>query len=69
MNYRVLYFFNGRGVAVLTNGSTKVGEVADADIDRAIRYRDKFRANPARHTYGLAQLSSAGPTTNRARKK
>src|SRR5687767_9159361 len=31
VNYRVLYFFNGRGVAVLTNGCTKEGTVDDSD--------------------------------------
>ncbi|MEJ7812457.1 MAG: type II toxin-antitoxin system RelE/ParE family toxin [Gemmatimonadaceae bacterium] len=51
VNYRVLYFFNGRGVAVLTSGCTKASEVDDADIDRAVRYRDEFRADSDRHAY------------------
>ena len=51
VNYRILYFFNGRGVAVLTNGCTKEGTVDDSDIDRAVRYKLRFRAHPARHTY------------------
>jgi hypothetical protein len=61
VNYRVLYFFNGRGSAVLTNGCTKEGEVGDADIDRAVRYKTRFRADPARHTYQRPQ--STGGTT------
>lgn len=51
VNYRMLYFFNGPGVAVLTNGCTKEGAVKDTDIDRAVRYKLKFRADPAGHTY------------------
>jgi hypothetical protein len=61
VNYRIIYFFNGRGVAVLTSGCTKEGEVEDADIDRAVRYKTKFRADPERHTYRPPQpKTSAG---------
>ena len=55
VNYRILYFFNGRGVAVLTNGCTTEGAVEKSDIDRAVRYKMKFRADPARHTYRAAE--------------
>ena len=50
VNYRVLYFFAGAGVAVIAHGCTKEGEVDDADIDRAVSRRKQFEANPKRHT-------------------
>lgn len=55
VNYRILYFFNGRGVAVLTSGCTKEGRVENADIDLAVRYKTKFRADPKRHVYQPAK--------------
>ena len=51
VNYRVLYFFHGRAVAVIALGCTKKSEVAKTDIDRAVRYRERYRTNPQRHTY------------------
>ena len=36
VNYRMLYFFHGRHLAVLTSGLTKEAEVAPTEIDRAI---------------------------------
>jgi hypothetical protein len=50
VNYRVLYFFAGAGVAVIAHGCTKEGEVDDRDIDRAVARRKQFEANPALHT-------------------
>lgn len=63
VHYRVLYFFNGRGMAVLTSGCTKEGEVPDGDIDRAVRYKNKFRADPERHTYRLNAPRKIGMMT------
>lgn len=70
VNYRILYFFNGRGIAVLTSGCMKKGQVDDADIDRAVRYRANFRASPERHTYGRAQpkVSTSRPRPHKHRK-
>ena len=50
VNYRVLYFFAGAGVAVISHGCTKEGEVDDREIDRAVARRKQFEANPALHT-------------------
>lgn len=61
VNYRVLYFFNGRGECVLVSGCTKEGEVDSADIDRAVRYKTKFRADPTRHTYKRTEVKVTPP--------
>lgn len=58
MNYRILYFFHGRDLAVLAHAITKEGEVPDADIDRAVRRRKGFASsNPAVHTYAEEERS------------
>lgn len=49
VHYRVLYFFHG-GVAVLSQLITKEGKVPAAGIDRAIRHREKFAADPEKRT-------------------
>ncbi len=36
MNYRILYFFSGRQVAVLSHGILKEDAVPPIEIDRAI---------------------------------
>lgn len=50
VHYRILYFF-GQGMAVLAHGCSKEGQVNEADIDRAIERKNRFLANPERHTY------------------
>jgi phage-related protein len=51
VNYRILYFFHGRTLAVLAHALTKEGRVPDADIDRAVRRKKSFRQNPKRYSY------------------
>ncbi len=51
VNYRLLYFFHGKGIAVIGHGCTKEDAVPDADIDRAVRRREKFIKDPDAHTY------------------
>jgi len=51
VNYRILYFFHGRDIAVLATGRTKESEVPAIEIDRAIERKQKFERNPKRHTY------------------
>ena len=51
VHYRLLYFFYGRGTAVLAHGCIKEGKVGEADIDRAVERKRRFLANPERHTY------------------
>jgi phage-related protein len=51
VNFRILYFFAGRNVAILGHALTKEGKVPSADIERALRRKQAFEAAPARHSY------------------
>jgi phage-related protein len=51
VQYRLLYFFHGREVVVLTHALTKEDEVPKTDIERATKRRRLFEANPKAHTY------------------
>lgn len=51
VNYRVLYFFHGRDVAVLAHGLTKEKAIPKADLARAIQRKKTFMSDPQRHTY------------------
>jgi hypothetical protein len=51
VNYRLLYFFRGRGVAVLAHGLTKEGVIPDFDLARALGRKRAFEADPEGHTY------------------
>jgi len=51
VHYRILYFFHGRGVAVLVHALIKEGAVPDQDIERALRRKRDFEARPERHTH------------------
>lgn len=51
VNYRLLYFFSGRDIAVVAHGLTKEDVVPAVDIDRAIHRKQLFEKNPTRHTY------------------
>ena len=50
-NYRMLYFFFGRLVVVISHGLEKEDRVPPRAIDQALRCRRKFEANPALHTH------------------
>jgi phage-related protein len=51
VNYRILYFFHGRTVAVASHGLAKEGKLPPAEIERAREHRRKFQSNPDRHTF------------------
>lgn len=52
VNYRVLYFFHGRQLVVLSHGFSKQrSKVPDTEIKLAIRRRTKFLQSPSRHTF------------------
>lgn len=51
INYRMLYFFHGRGAAILSHGVVKEREVPPNEIDRAIERKKKFECDPKRHTH------------------
>lgn len=50
-NYRMLYFFHGQAVAILSHGLVKQRAVSPGEIDRALERKRKFEADPKRHTY------------------
>ena len=51
VNYRVLYFFHGRNVAIVSHGFTKEAEVPNREINLAIERKRAFTASPSKHTY------------------
>ncbi len=50
VQYRILYFFAGPGLAVLSHGCTKEQCVPDTEIERAVRRRADYLTAPAQHT-------------------
>ena len=51
VNYRLLYFYHGRDVAILAHGLTKEKAIPSADLDRALQRKARFEENPEAHTY------------------
>ena len=51
VQYRILYFFHGRTVAVLAHSLTKEDTIPAMDIERALKRRQQFERNPEKHTY------------------
>jgi hypothetical protein len=47
----MLYFFHGRHAAILAHALTKEDAVPKADIERALKRKQLFDANPKEHTY------------------
>ena len=51
-NYRMLYFFHGRQVVVISHGFVKAeSAVPESEIDRAIQRRWRFVSDPARYRH------------------
>ena len=51
VHHRILYFFHGAMAAVVSHGLVKERAVPSKEIDRAIERKQRFEANPAKHTY------------------
>jgi len=51
VHYRLLYFFAGRAVVVLSHGITKEREVPKKEIDRAIKRKEQVAADFERYTF------------------
>jgi phage-related protein len=51
ISYRILYFFYGNQVVVLTDGLKKEKEVPGRDIDRAIELKKRYEADPKTHGF------------------
>jgi phage-related protein len=52
VNYRLLYFFIGKSVAVIAHGITKEDQVPSREIDRALERMRRFKENPRIHSAG-----------------
>jgi phage-related protein len=51
LNYRILYFFSGRNVVVVSHGIVKEAAVPEVEINRAVEHKKDFEADPEAHTY------------------
>lgn len=51
VQYRILYFFHGKNVAILAHAITKKDTVPAIEIDRAVQRMRLFKGSPSNHTY------------------
>ena len=51
VNYRMLYFFHGQDVVVVSHGLTKRKTVPAKEIDDAVKRKTAFQRDPVSHTY------------------
>ena len=51
VQYRILYFFHRRNVAILAHALTKEDQVPATDIKRALKRKRLFEQDPEGHTY------------------
>ena len=49
INYRILYFFSGKNIVVISHGLSKKVDVPAIEIDRAIERKNEYEANPKVH--------------------
>ncbi len=49
VNYRLLYFFHGKDVAVVAHALTKEREVPAGDINRALERKRLYEQSPRKH--------------------
>ena len=52
IHHRILYFFCGHAVAVLSHGLIKERVVPSKEIELAMRRKSRFEASPNAHTFG-----------------
>jgi phage-related protein len=55
VHYRILYFFAGRNVVVVSHGILKEAEVPATEINRAVQRKQFFEADPEAHSYRRSQ--------------
>jgi hypothetical protein len=52
VQYRILYFFHGRNIAIIAHAIVKEDSaVPDIEINRAIERQNLFVADPTKHAY------------------
>jgi hypothetical protein len=49
VHYRILYFFSGKNLVVISHGITKESQVPPIEIERALERKKKYEANPRAH--------------------
>ena len=49
VNYRLLYFYHGKDIAVVAHGLTKEAGVPAVDIERALERRRRYEKDPTKH--------------------
>ena len=49
VHYRILYFFSGKNVIVISHGLSKKSEVPSGEINRVLERRKRYEANPKAH--------------------
>ena len=50
VQFRVLYFFHGSAAAIVSHGIVKERMVPPKEIERAIERKNRYEANPAKHS-------------------
>lgn len=51
VNHRMLFFYGGEKIAVLSHHLTKEKKVPTEEIDLAVRRKEKFEKDPEKHTF------------------
>lgn len=51
VQYRILYFFHGRQIAVLAHSLTKEDRISAQDFERVLKRKHLFTKDPKTHTY------------------
>jgi len=49
VQYRILFFYHGRNIAILSHVLTKEQEVPAMDIERALERKGRYEQNPSKH--------------------
>jgi len=49
VNYRLLYFFHGKEIAIVAHAFTKEDKIPEIDIERAIERRRRYAQTPEKH--------------------
>ena len=51
IQYRMLYFFHGDSAVVVSHGLVKEQRIRPSEIDKAIRRKQRFQADPVRYAF------------------
>jgi phage-related protein len=51
IQYRMLYFFHGKDIVIISHGLVKESIVPPYDIDLSLERKKKYGKNPEKHTY------------------